>query len=139
MLMSIIPQCIILEIPDRLSQWLHVWFWLSISGNSSEKLPCWNIVNMPYCCKISMQHLGLTKVECSVYLLRQEYFWFSEFDLSIVGLNSTTTALKQIFNDQIRSPALDSIHQKDTTDNLSPNWLIAIELWTILWLTVWIL
>ena len=34
-----IPQCIILEFPDTLSQ--------SISGNSNEKLHCGNIVNMP--------------------------------------------------------------------------------------------
>ena len=43
-----IPQYIILEIPDTLSQWEHIWFWLSIFGNSSEKLHCGNVVNMPY-------------------------------------------------------------------------------------------
>ena len=47
MLISI-PQCIILEIPDTLSQWSHIWFWLSIFENSSEKLHCGNAVNMPY-------------------------------------------------------------------------------------------
>ena len=36
-----IPQCIILEFPDTLSQWLRV------SGNSSEKLHCGNVVIMP--------------------------------------------------------------------------------------------
>ena len=43
-----IPQCIILEIPDTLSQWQHIWFWLSISRNFSEKLQFGNVVNMPY-------------------------------------------------------------------------------------------
>ena len=45
MLMSI-PQCSISEIPDTLSQWYRIWFWLSISGNSSEKLHCGNAVNI---------------------------------------------------------------------------------------------
>ena len=35
MFMSI-PQCVILEIPDTLRQWLHILFWWSISGNSSK-------------------------------------------------------------------------------------------------------
>ena len=39
---------IILEIPGTLSQLLHMWFWFSISGNSSEKLHCGNVVNMLY-------------------------------------------------------------------------------------------
>ena len=33
-----IPQCIISEFPDTLSQWKHLRFCLSISGNSSKKL-----------------------------------------------------------------------------------------------------
>ena len=44
-----IPQCIISEFPDTLGQWGHIRFWLSISGNTSEKLHCGNVVNMPYC------------------------------------------------------------------------------------------
>ena len=44
----IIPQCIILEIPDTLSQWWCIWFSLCISGDSSENLHCGNVVNMPY-------------------------------------------------------------------------------------------
>ena len=40
-----IPQCIVLESPDTLSQWLHIRFWLSVSGNSSEKHALWE------CCK----------------------------------------------------------------------------------------
>ena len=47
MLMSI-PQRIILEIPDTTSQWQHIWFLLSICGNSSETLHCGNVINMPY-------------------------------------------------------------------------------------------
>ena len=43
-----IPQCISLEIPGTLSQWLHTWFLLSISGNSSEQLHCGNFDDMPY-------------------------------------------------------------------------------------------
>ena len=33
-----IPQSTFLEFPDTLGQWWHMKFWLSISGNSSEKL-----------------------------------------------------------------------------------------------------
>ena len=56
-LMSI-PQCFIMEIPDHkgntfMSQRHSVddsinIILLSIAGNSSEKLHCWNVVNMPY-------------------------------------------------------------------------------------------
>ena len=47
MLISI-TLCIILEILDILSQWSHIWFWLRISWNSSEKLHFGNVANMPY-------------------------------------------------------------------------------------------
>ena len=35
-------------------QWTLIWFWLSISGNSSQKLHCGDVVNLPYfegCCR----------------------------------------------------------------------------------------
>ena len=41
-------QCIISGYPDTLCQWKHIRFWLSVSGNSSEKLRCGNVVIMPY-------------------------------------------------------------------------------------------
>ena len=34
-MLSSLPQCIILGIPATLSQWWHIWFWLSISRDSS--------------------------------------------------------------------------------------------------------
>ena len=43
-----IPQCIILEIPDALSQWKHNKILTEYFGISSENLHCGNVVNMPY-------------------------------------------------------------------------------------------
>ena len=39
-----IPQCIILEIPDALSQWLHICF----DRGFQWKTACCNVVNIPY-------------------------------------------------------------------------------------------
>ena len=51
-----IPQCIVLKFPDTLSQWWHIRFLLCISGNSSEKLHCGNVVIMPDASMISVLH-----------------------------------------------------------------------------------
>ena len=69
-----ISQCNILGIPDTLSQWEHIRFWLSIPGNSSENSHCGNAVNMPYWWK----HLSLCGEVVSITGPKQYmflYFW----------------------------------------------------------------
>ena len=48
-----IPQYIS-KFPYTLCQWLYIRFWLSISGNSSEKLHCGYVVDMPYWALLSV-------------------------------------------------------------------------------------
>ena len=43
-----IPQCIILEIPDTLSQWYHKMILTEYFWKFQRKLHCGNVVNMPY-------------------------------------------------------------------------------------------
>ena len=45
------PQCIISELQNTLKLVIaFIWIWLRFPGNSSEKMHCGNVVNMPYCC-----------------------------------------------------------------------------------------
>ena len=68
-----IPQCIILEITETLSQWKHIlWFWLSISGNSNEKLHWGKVVNMPYCWWIIVLFVNYFEIFPFVFIATDE-------------------------------------------------------------------
>ena len=79
MLMSI-PQCIYWK-SQTLSQWWRIWFWLSISGNSAEKLHFGNVDNMAYWV-YSDHPLYSTG---SIGLRRNERFTVSSFPLFIMS------------------------------------------------------
>ena len=51
-----------------------ILFWLSISGNSDEKLKCGNVVNMPYCCQ---NHNILANLQsCKTWKYRKSNFLY---------------------------------------------------------------
>ena len=104
-LMSI-PQCTISEFPHTLSRCCHIRFWLSVLGNSSEKLHRENVANMLYWWYTHTQ-TSLKIIEGRIYLntsVKWKFEFLSTscttrdwlcvwFSLSLVGISQVTQSV----------------------------------------------
>ena len=70
-----IPQCIILDIPDTLSQWWHIWFWLAICLKIQWKIA------MPLTCPIAD-----VLISCVIFSLSN-----TSFTLTIAEISTPST------------------------------------------------
>ena len=66
-ILTSIPQCIILEIPDPLSKWYPIWFLLSNSGNSDKTLHYGNVVRIPYWLDLMFYMSYIYKQSCYIF------------------------------------------------------------------------